>query len=171
LKDAPDDYQWQTDPELSDLDAVMPLRLTYSQYLEDFREQLRYASPFRRTFAIETLDGKHIGNCVYYNINRVDRQTEIGIQIGDRNFWDNGYGTDSINTLIDYVFRHTNFKRVYLKTLEKNTRAQKCFQKCGLTPCGFLERDGYRFLLMELSRSRWEELYARRKSDKSLSSS
>jgi RimJ/RimL family protein N-acetyltransferase len=160
LSDAENDYRWQTDPELSDLDAVPPLNMSFPDYVEDYKDTLRHPSSYRHTLAVLTLDGTHIGNCVYYNIDRVMKEAEIGIMIGDRNFWDKGFGTDTINTLINYVFRHHNFKRLYLKTLTKNLRAQSSFSKSGFTIFGKLERDGYSFLLMELSRNRWTEKIA-----------
>ena len=163
IEDGALDYQWHTDPELSDLDAVAPLRICYSDFMEEYREQLRYPSPSRRSFAIETRDGKHIGNCVYYNIDRVNRETEVGIMVGDRDYWDKGYGESAVVALVDFIYRHTGFHRVYLKTLEKNVRAQNCFRKCGFTACGRMERDGYNFLLMELARPSWKQQYARRK--------
>ena len=89
---------------------------------------------------------------------KLNQETEIGIMIGDRDYWNQGYGTDIISTLIDYVFSLKKFKRVYLKTLENNYRAQKCFEKCGLTPCGHREQDGYHFLLMDLDIAKWQEL-------------
>jgi len=78
--------------------------------------------------------------------------------IGNRDYWSKGYGADIISTLIDYIFRHLKFKRIYLKTLENNLRAQKCFEKCGLAPYGHREMDGYKFLLMDMSYARWQEL-------------
>jgi RimJ/RimL family protein N-acetyltransferase len=157
IKDAAQDYKWQRDSELSDLDAVSPLPLSFREYLEEYKDTLRHPSPYRRTFAVLTHDGKHIGNCVYYNIDRVSKQAEIGIMIGDRDFWNKGFGTDTINTLSSYVFRHDGFKRLYLKTLTKNVRAQQSFKKSGYSPYGNLERDGYQFLLMELPRERWQK--------------
>jgi RimJ/RimL family protein N-acetyltransferase len=62
-----------------------------------------------------------------------------------------------MHTLVDFVFRRHNFKRLHLKTLEKNLRAQHSFRKSGFTPYGHMDRDGYRFMLMELPRSRWRE--------------
>jgi RimJ/RimL family protein N-acetyltransferase len=47
--------------------------------------------------------------------------------------------------------------------LEDNFRAHKCFEKCGLTPCGHREQDGYRFLLMEISFTKWQEMRNARK--------
>jgi RimJ/RimL family protein N-acetyltransferase len=159
LEDAHNDFTWQSDQELSDLDAVSPLDIPFPIYLEEFREQLLNPSVTRKNFAIETLDGKHIGNCVYYNIDNLRHQAEVGIMIGERDYWDKGYGTDAMTTLVNYIFNNIGFKRLYLKTLEKNIRAQHSFTKCGFSPYGHLERDGYNFLLMELSRSRWEKTH------------
>jgi len=156
LADAQDDYTWQTDPALAQLDAAPLLATTFSQYLADYVSELRYASPTRYRFAIETLDGQHIGNCTYYGINEANGEAELGIMIGNRDYWDKGYGADAIATLLSHIFRRTNLKRIYLKTLDLNHRAQKCFQKCGFTPYGHLIKDGFSFVLMELHRKQWE---------------
>lgn len=156
--DAENDYLWQTDPELSALDAMEPSIMPFRDFYREYIGWLKHTDSNRITFGIDTPDGKHIGNCVYYNIDEPNQETEIGIMIGNRNYWSKGYGTDSISTLIDYIFRDRKFNRVYLKTLETNLRAQKCFLKSGLTPCGFREKEGYKFLLMEMSYSRWREL-------------
>jgi len=160
LADAQDDYTWQTDPELARLDAAPLLATTFSQYLSGYVSELRYSSQTRRRFAIETLDGKHIGNCTYYNISEAKGEAELGIMIGNRNCWDRGYGANAVATLLSYIFRWTDLKRIYLKTLESNPRAQKCFQKCGFTPYGHLVRDGFSFVLMEIHRKQWEKRQA-----------
>jgi len=157
LSDAKNDYQWQKDIQLARLDAAPPVDCTLDEFLSDYASELLYPAPFRRSFAVETLDGKHIGNCVYYNIDEDRGEAEIGIMIGDRNYWNKGYGTDAIRALLDHIFRHASLSRVYLKTLVNNTRAQQCFRKCGFAPCGYLERDGYSFLLMDMTRQRWQE--------------
>jgi RimJ/RimL family protein N-acetyltransferase len=157
LGDAGHDYSWQTDPELAALDAVTPSSLTYDEYLARYAVELRYPSSHRRRFAIETLDGEHIGNCTYYAIDHKRGEAEIGIMIGNRDYWDKGYGADAINKLLKYIFGQTRLDRLYLKTLVTNTRAQKCFTRCGFTPFGRLKRDGYNFMLMELHRRKWRQ--------------
>lgn len=157
LADALNDYTWRTDPELAQLDAAPLLTTTFSQYLSDYTAELRSPSLTRHRFAIETLDGKHIGNCLYYDINETKGETELGIMIGNRDYWDKGYGTDAVTTLVSYIFRQTKLKRIYLKTLNSNHRAQKCFKKCGFIPYGHLVKDGYNFVLMEIHRKQWQE--------------
>jgi RimJ/RimL family protein N-acetyltransferase len=157
LADALDDYNWQTDPQLAQLDAAPLLITTFPEYLSDYASELRYPYLTRRRFAAETLDGKHIGNCGYYGIDKAKGEAELGIMIGNRDYWDKGYGADVVSTLVSYIFRHTNLKRIHLKTLDSNIRAQKCFKKCGFTPYGHLVRDGFSFMLMEINRKQWKE--------------
>lgn len=152
LDDALDDYTWQSDAELARLDAAPRLTVSFYQYLMDYTDELRYSSPTRRAFAIDTLDGRHIGNCGYYGIDEARGDAELGVMVGDRDYWGQGYGADAVNTLVDYIFRATKLNRIHLKTLDWNTRAHRCFQKCGFTPCGRMNRDGYNFLLMEIFR-------------------
>jgi RimJ/RimL family protein N-acetyltransferase len=104
----------------------------------------------QRRFAIETEKGKHIGNCMYYNVDEEKKEAELGIIIGDRHYWDKGYGADAVATLVKRIFAETNLEKVYLHTLESNTRAQRCFQTCGFTVSGSTVRDGHHFITMEL---------------------
>lgn len=157
LGDVRNDYQWQTDPELSRLDAVTPLKMHYSSYLLAYTDELRNPDSKRRQFAIDTLDGRHIGNCVYYGINEIISEAELGIMIGDTDYWDKGYGAEAVTLLLEYIFHVTYLRRIHLKTLELNARAQKCFMKCGFNVCGHTVRDGYRFMLMEINRKDWEK--------------
>ena len=150
LADARDDYAWETDSELAQLDAAPVLAITFSEYYSEYAAQLQNPLRISRRYSIETLSGEHIGNCSYYNINEDTGEAELGIMIGNRDYWNNGYGTDAVNTLVNHIFHQTNIKRVYLKTLKSNSRAQRCFQKCGFIQCGDLDRNGYSFSLMEI---------------------
>lgn len=157
IDDARNNYDWQTDDELVRFDAASLLTITFEQYLAEFISILHYPSSTGYRFAIETLEGNHIGNCAYYNMDKVRGEAELGILIGNRDYWGKGYGTDAVSTLISHIFRETNLKRIYLKTLDSNTRAQKCFEKCGFTPYGYRDRDGYSFVLMEMLRKQWQK--------------
>ena len=157
LADAPNDYAWHTDPKLAQLDAAPLPTISFSRYLADYASELHYPSPVRHRFAIETLEGDHIGNCTYYGIDETKGEAELGIMIGNRVYWDKGYGTDAVTTLVNHIFHQTKLNRIHLKTLNSNTRAQKCFNKCGFIPYGRLKKDGYNFVLMELHRKQWEK--------------
>lgn len=157
LEDAEQDYIWRSDPELARLDAAYPLTMSFERYLKIFEDQLRYPTPGSHHFSTETLDGKYIGNCMYYDLDSVNMQAELGIVIGDRDYWSNSYGYDAVTTLLDYMFTEKKLKRVYLHTLEWNNRAQRCFEKSGFNPVKPVRRMSQDFLLMEVMREGWLE--------------
>jgi RimJ/RimL family protein N-acetyltransferase len=152
LADAPADYAWRLDPELARYDAAEPTSLTYEEFLATYRRELEAPSPFRRTFALEDLEGRHIGNVMYYNIDLGRREAELGITIGDPAFWGRGYGTEAVTLLVDYVFTRTALTRLYLHTLDWNVRAQRCFARAGFRDCGRTRRGPHRFHAMETRR-------------------
>jgi RimJ/RimL family protein N-acetyltransferase len=157
LGDAHDDYRWRTDAELASFDAARPFAATYNDYLALYRDELLYPSPYRRSLAIEDNDGRHIGNVMYYNIDTIRREAELGITIGERSYWDRGYGRDAVQTAVRHVLTTTGFRRVYLKTLEWNVRAQRAFERAGFRMCGRMRRAGNGFVVMEFM-SAWLDL-------------
>lgn len=150
LEDAWNDYSWKKDPELARLDASIPLDIPFPVYLLSYAEELNRTDMGGRNLAVETIDGRHIGNCSYYHIDRAKRQAELGIIIGDQSAWDKGYGTDAVGALVDYLFKTEDFERIYLHTLVGNGRAQKCFRKCGFASVKRVFRGGYDFILMQI---------------------
>ncbi len=155
IEDAEQDYIWRSDHELAKLDAAYPLTMSFERYLKMFQDQLKYPTPGSHHFAAETLDGKFIGNCMYYDLDSVNLQAELGIVIGDRDYWSNAYGYDAVTTLLEYCFTEKGLKRVYLHTLEWNHRAQRCFEKCGFVPVRQVRRLSHDFILMEVLRDDW----------------
>ena len=149
LSDARDDFGWRTDADLARFDAARPFAASFDDYVALFKDELAYPSPYRRTLAIEDADGRHIGNVMYYNIDTIRREAEIGITIGERSCWSHGYGADAVRTLVQHILRVTGFRRVYLKTLDWNVRAQKAFESAGFRPCGRSRRGGNSFVVME----------------------
>ena len=157
IKDAQQDYEWRRDPELATFDAARPFGGTFDEYLAIFGDELSYPSPYRRTIAVEDMDGRHIGNVMYYNVDYQRGDTEIGITIGLREYWGQGYGTDLMSAFIRFIFETTRLDRIYLKTLDWNYRAQRCFEKAGFRRHGTSRRGEYSFVLMEVRRDEYEQ--------------
>ena len=156
LEDAADDFAWRTDDELARLDATRPIKMSYDAFLRYSKEELTHATSSPKRLAIDTLDGRHIGNCMYYDIDLKRRQAELGIMIGDRNYWSKGYGSDSVDTVLRHIFTTTTLSRVYLHTLDWNHRARRSFAKSGFREVKMLRRGGLDFVLMEVNRDEWE---------------
>ena len=158
LKDAWNEYQWRTDPELSHLDAALPLAMDYDEFLRLYREQLRYPLAWAKPLSVETFDGLYIGNCMYYDVDIGRKSAEVGVLIGNRNYWNDGYGFDVVVTLVEHIFAATGLNRLYLHTLTWNKRARRCFENCGFQPVKLVRRSQREFVYMELLREDWESM-------------
>lgn len=156
ITDAERDYEWRRDPELATFDAAKPYGGSLPEYLAIARDEIAYPSRYRRTIAVEDFDGRHIGNVMFYNADYGRREAEIGITIGLRDYWSRGYGTDLMRTFIAYLFEELSFERIYLKTLDWNHRAQKCFEKAGFHRYGASRRGEYNFILMDVRRQEFD---------------
>ncbi|HCE75020.1 MAG TPA: N-acetyltransferase [Dehalococcoidia bacterium] len=156
-EDIHNEYIWRVDPELSRLDATRPLTMSYEDFFRYSREEMKFPNYRSKRLAVDTLEGLHIGNIMYYDLNRRDRQAELGIMIGDKEYWGNGYGTDTVNVLLRHLFATMELDRVYLHTLSWNYRAQASFNKSGFNSVRNVKRGGQDFILMEVLRSDWEE--------------
>ncbi|TMB97855.1 MAG: GNAT family N-acetyltransferase [Chloroflexi bacterium] len=152
LTDAADEYRWRSDFELSLFDASRPVQSPFETYARNWVFDYRFTDMAGRSFAIEDENGRHIGNIMYYNIDGARSEAEIGISIGERERWSQGYGSDAVRALAQALLARGEIKRLYLHTLEWNGRAQRAFQKAGFAATGTSWRDGNTFIVMELRR-------------------
>ncbi|MBM3475595.1 MAG: GNAT family N-acetyltransferase [Armatimonadetes bacterium] len=94
--------------------------------------------------AVLTEDGTHIGNCGLHRINLASRKAELGIMLGDKRYWGQGYGTDVVKTLCAFGFVRMNLQRIQLGVFSHNPRAQRCYEKCGFQVEGRFRRSIYK---------------------------
>ena len=156
LADGHDDHRWRSDEELAELDAAPRLRQPLMDFLRDYEIELSNPTPWTRRYAIDTLDGVHIGNCMLYDIDTVNGQCEIGIILGDRDYWSKSYGRAALRLLIAKCFEMPSMKRLYLHTLEWNARARRAFAACGFREVRPVRRGGRNFIRMEIARADWQ---------------
>ena len=96
------------------------------------------------TFAIETLDGIYLGGCGVNSIDWKNRKAEIGIFIGDKDYWGKGYGSDAIQILVKFIFEEMNINKIGLSVYSYNERAKKAYKKCGFVEDGVLREEIFR---------------------------
>jgi RimJ/RimL family protein N-acetyltransferase len=157
LSDAADEFRWRSDAELAQYDASRPVQVPFENYLRNWSFDYRFTGMGNRSFAIEDENGRHIGNVMYYNIDQARSEAEIGISIGEREYWSRGYGADAITALTRALLSRGDLSRLYLHTLDWNIRAQRAFEKAGFRVCGTSWRDARTFVVMEI----WREQVVR----------
>jgi RimJ/RimL family protein N-acetyltransferase len=116
-------------------------------------------------FAILTLAENHvIGNCGMHRIDLKNRSANMGIFIGDKNYWGKGFGTDATRTLLHYAFEQLGLNRVELEVYDFNPRAIRSYEKAGFRRDGVRRQALYRggkfhdIYLMGILREDWEAL-------------
>ena len=90
-------------------------------------------------FAIEA-DGILIGQCGLSAFNETDRTAELGIAIGDKDYWGRGYGRDAVRVLVEYAFRYRNMRKVWLRVWGNNERGIRAYRSAGFVEEGRLRR-------------------------------
>ncbi len=87
----------------------------------------------------------------------------VGIGLGDRAYWNNGYGTEAMQLILHYGFTELNLHRVSLNVFDYNPRAIRSYEKAGFILEGRLReevvRQGKRWdtLVMGILRKEWEQ--------------
>ncbi len=74
------------------------------------------------------------GNLFY--VNRVDRCCELGIVIGEKSYWNRGFGQDATRLLLEYGFDLLNLNSILLGVFSFNERAIACYRKVGFREVG-----------------------------------
>jgi RimJ/RimL family protein N-acetyltransferase len=95
-----------------------------------------------QNFAIEA-DGVFIGYCGLFNADRRSGTAEVGIGIGDRDYWGRGYGREALTLLVDYGFRMQNFRKLWLTVQGSNDRAIRSYRAVGFVEEGRLREQAW----------------------------
>src|SRR3972149_3552349 len=120
---------WFNDQEVT---YYISMRYAVSRGEEEEWMRAHQKSSFHSVpLAIEKKDGRRIGNLELRGATAEDRCAELGIVIGDKECWDQGYGTDAVRAALRFAFQEMNLNRVWLRTFEFNERAAACYRRCG----------------------------------------
>lgn len=161
FKHLKNDYSWRKDKELSKLDAVEPIEMSFNEFQRMNNPENKNSNFFFKSynFAIETTNEIHIGNCMAYNIKPLFREAELGIMIGNKYYWDKNFGKQAMNKLIEFMFNKTKIEHLYLHTLTSNIRAQKCFKSVGFKKTKEVKRINGLFFRMDLTKQYWDKIH------------
>ena len=119
------------DAELAELDSSSPE--TYADIDVDEFFQTRLASDGERAFFAIEVRGEYVGYGGLMNLNKPNKVFELGIVIGDRRYWNRGYGKEIVKLLLQHGFCALDGRKIELTTHQRNERALACFSACGFT--------------------------------------
>jgi len=72
---------------------------------------------------------KHIGNVKLEPINYKEKTAELGILIGNKGYWNKGYGTKVMNLIINHAFNNLKLDKITLGVKANNKNAIKLYER------------------------------------------
>ena len=164
-EDLPLFVNWLNDPEVrTGLIHYLPISLADEE--QWFSDMLR--NPLEEhPLVIEARNGEGwspIGDCGFIRINWRCRTGEVGILIGEKKFWNRGYGTEVMQLLLRHGFSTLNLNRISLDVYANNPGAIRCYEKAGFIQEGARRQAMYKdgkyidIIQMSVLKDEWQEI-------------
>jgi len=105
--------------------------------LEKEKQMLELFQKEGYNFAVVQKENDELtGNCGLMNVDLVQRTAELGLFIGEKKHRGKGYGSETVQLLLDYAFNLLNLHSVYLRVRSFNEAALRCYPKLGFKEIG-----------------------------------
>ncbi len=145
--------KWNQDEELqcfTDSSHGQELELLKKWYQDSLK------SRYYKIFTIVTKNDLVIGDLELDHICWNKREAELRIRIGEKNYWNQGLGSEALKIIVKHIMIRERFNRIYLRVYQFNQRAIHCYLKNGFKKVGILQRKkpGWKnIILMELKKA------------------
>ncbi|MGD8456953.1 MAG: GNAT family protein [Anaerolineales bacterium] len=162
-EDIPTFVNWINDPEVrAGLSLYLPMSIAEE---EEWFDNMLKTPVNEHPLSIEVKDKNDwviIGNIGLFSFDNIARSAEVGILIGDKTYWNKGYGTEALKLLLKHGFETLNLNRIFLRVYEDNPRAIHCYEKVGFVHEGRMRQGRFTkgqfvdILFMSVLREEWK---------------
>ena len=102
---------------------------------------------------VAAADDTHVGNIKLGPIDWIHRRGDIGLLVGERDYWGEGIGTEAIGLVVRHAFERLNLHKLTAGCYEQNVGSKRAFEKNGFEVEGrrrdhAAHGDGYADLLL-----------------------
>jgi len=161
--DLPTFVKWINDPEVTaGLSLFLPMSMAQEeQWFDDMLKRPVEEHPLSIEVQSEN-EWIIIGNIGFFDFDSIARSAEAGILIGDKDYWNKGYGTEAMKLLLKHGFETLNLHRIFLRVYEDNPRAIRCYEKTGFIHEGRMRQARFSqgkyadILFMGILREEWK---------------
>jgi RimJ/RimL family protein N-acetyltransferase len=122
--------RWVNDPVVTEWLLVGDYPIT-ARSERDWFDEASQNKPNEVNFAIETLDGIHLGTSGLVDIDFRHGTATSGSFIGSPDEWGKGYGTDAAKVRAKYAFEVLGLRMLYSRYLEGNVKSARMQAKAG----------------------------------------
>lgn len=110
-----------------------------AEQLKWFEHQERSRDVLRCIVALKE-DGKAIGTIILSEIDQKNATGHIHIKMSKDGGRGKGYGTDAVNTMVQYAFEELRLNCIYANILSYNEASVRLFERCGFMKDGILRQ-------------------------------
>ncbi len=127
--------KWFNDPGVFGYQRDMGYQTTPEEQMQWVLESQR--NPTQRIFSIfYHPENQLIGDGGFINLDFENRKGEIGLVIGEKQYWDRGLGAESIFLLCQYGFEALKLHNIMAEHFSVNPKSLPLFQKLGFKLIG-----------------------------------
>ena len=161
--DIPSFIKWFNDPEVTHgLAAIFPMSEANEEiWFDNMLKRPIETQPLAIEIQIEN-EWKIIGNIAIFDFDKIAHSAEVGIVIGEKEFWGKGYGTKALKLILKHGFGTLNLNRISLQVYGLNDRAIRVYNKVGFVLEGTMRDAVYRqgkyydVHIMSILRKEWK---------------
>jgi ribosomal-protein-alanine N-acetyltransferase len=135
---------WLNDPQVNQFLESQYMVQTLELVNSFVRESLN--DPDSYLFGIFTCErpgapSVHIGNIKFHYSNRRHRRGDLGIVIGERDYWGKGLAAEAIGVIVRFLVEQLGVERIAAGCYEMNRGSIRAFEKAGFEVEGILRGD------------------------------
>lgn len=128
---------WVNNHEITGKFAKFNCNLTRDEEASHIRQMM--ASKTERAFAMESEEGKYLGDISLHEIDWNAKKARMSILIASKEERGKGYGESAIRQLLKIAFNELSLHKVWLVVFEENEKAIGLYRKCGFQEEGILK--------------------------------
>lgn len=121
---------WMNDPEVTEFGV-------YNRFPTTREDIEKYVAGNNENDAVlflaieDTESETHIGNIQLGPIEWGHRHAEVGVLVGETDYWGQGVATEAISLVTEHAFRKLNLYKLYADCHADNVGSKKAFEKAG----------------------------------------
>ncbi len=135
------DYQttlrWHNDDEVWS-SVVGPKYFVSTEVEKKWIEELIYEKDSIKLAVCLVGNHELIGTVTLTEFNWINQSADLGVLIGDKSLWGQGYATEAVLQILKFGFQERGLHRVSCTILEQNSGSRKVALKCGFKEEGLL---------------------------------
>lgn len=129
---------WDIDEEVQ---AHMPEPVNEKQAVAEQLEYIKICEAEEDGYywSIETKEGVTIGTIALTDINDYHKLAELGVVVGDKNYWGKGVATEVVKAVVTYAFDQLDLERISAEAETDNAGIRKVLLTTGFTEDGLFK--------------------------------